>query len=113
MDADDCARGGVRVAVGSVREAANLLFEHLERDLGVHSVALANDYYWYIPAEQRRNPLAEPAEFTLGQVSDDWIEIERIARRESPPVLLGLRWLAALLAEIADEPLHRAWEEGQ
>jgi hypothetical protein len=92
------------VKVSQLRAATERLLAHLEskRD----SVQLDVDYYWSIPAQQRYDPYAEPREFTMGQLSDDWMEVEKIAKGEAEPIGYALTWLATILSAVGEKVIE-------
>jgi hypothetical protein len=62
------------------------IFDSLEQS-GRKSVNIPNDYYWSVPASARYDPYSEPKELTLGQISMDLEELERIllSEKHDPP----------------------------
>ena len=91
-----------RVSVKQLRSVADRLFKHLE-EIGCEAVELENDYYWHIPREARYCPSAEPNGLTIGQLSDDWSELQRIDRAEAPPIGYALVWLGRVAAAVGEE----------
>lgn len=92
----------MRLEVSQLRAATELLFSHLE-ELGYDSIEISKDYYWDIEAPTRYDPYVRPTELTLGQLTDDWSEMEKILRKESEPVAYALVWLSALLRIVGEE----------
>ncbi len=63
----------MEINVDDLHKISEKLFS-LIKDKGIVSVKLGVDYYWNIPQSQVYNPLQEPVELDLGQLSDDWNE---------------------------------------
>jgi len=94
----------MRLELAKLRAATELLFAHLE-ERGYDSVEIAHDYYWDVEGPERYDPYIRPNELTLGQLSDDWSEVEKILRKDSEPVGYALVWLSALLRAVGEEVL--------
>jgi hypothetical protein len=77
------------------------IFEHL-RELGVESVDIPVDYYWNIPKGQIYNPYQQPTELDLGQLTDDWRELQKLTDPESQPIAYHLVWLSTILRAIGE-----------
>ena len=61
------------------------------------------DYYWDVSAEDRYDPYTQPAQLTIGQLSDDWNELRRIGRGETPALPYALVWLASVIRCMGEE----------
>ena len=91
----------MRADLNTIEKAMLTVFQHL-RDRGIDSLELEKDFYWNIAAEQRFDPYREPDDFSLGQLSDDWTEIEKIAAGQQEPLGYCLVWMAALIRYIGE-----------
>jgi hypothetical protein len=94
----------MRVNVSELRAACERVFEHLGAT-GQESFHLDADYYWNIPAEQRYDVSAAPSSLTIGQISDDWDGLRKIAAGKDEPVGYDLVRLAAVLRAMGDKAL--------
>ncbi|WP_394844210.1 hypothetical protein LZC95_45050 [Pendulispora brunnea] len=92
----------MKVEVSKLRTAIGKLLEHLE-ETGHGVVEIPVDFYWSIPAEKIYDAYEKPTELTIGQLSDDWAEIEKIADGRSEPVNYALVWTAALLRRLGEQ----------
>ena len=63
---------------------------------------LTVDYYWNVPKDQVYNPYQEPANLDLGQISDDWRELQRILRGESEELAYALTWISPILRALGE-----------
>jgi len=91
----------MEVRISEVKEAFRKLLNAFDRD-GIESVDISHDFYWSIPKASRYSPYEEPKDLTMGQISDDWRELRRIATEETPAVSYGLVWLGAVLQVIGE-----------
>jgi len=67
------------------------------------TLTLAADFYWDVPAEHRYDSYTEPTKLVLGQLSDDWSELQRILSGAADPLPYALVWLGAILRRIGEE----------
>jgi len=88
----------VKIQLSDLRRAANALFDHLERT-GRTEIEVTEDFYWSIPEKHLYSVYSPPpeSELTMGQLSDDWNELTKIASGKSPPLTYALVWLSSLL----------------
>lgn len=92
----------MRVNISDLRRVSEKLFSHLEQN-GHSSVEISADYYWIIPEERRYDPYNEPTDFSLGQLTDDWSRLQKIAEEENEPIGYALVWLASILQAIGED----------
>jgi len=95
----------MNVKVTELRLIADQLFTHLE-ETGRGEFEVSEDYYWAISKEEIYNPSKDPEDMTLGQLSDDWNELNAIQKTESPPIAYALVWLAAILRNIGENSVY-------
>lgn len=86
----------MKVKVSELRKAANILFDHLEQS-GHTELELSRDFYWNIPEEKLYTVYEEPSGFTVGQLSDDWKELQQISSGQKKPLAYALVWLSSVL----------------
>lgn len=92
----------MNIPLPALRAVTERLFQHLE-SLGVRSVDLDQDYYWHIDQEELYRPEKDPAKLSMGQLSDDWDELEKIRSGKSPPISYAFVWLAAVLRAMGEK----------
>ena len=78
-----------------------MLLSHLE-SIGVNEVDIAEDFYWDVPASSRYDQYAKPEQHTIGQISDDMSELQRMLDGTAPAVGYGLVWLAVVLRRVGE-----------
>jgi hypothetical protein len=86
----------MKIKISELRAAANRLFDHLERS-GHAELEVDRDFYWSIPDEKLYSVYEEPSGFTVGQLSDDWKELQRISSGQRQPIGYALVWLSSVL----------------
>lgn len=94
----------MHIAIADVRRTCELLLSHLEQS-GRGSVELINDFYWNVPQEQRYLPYEEPKALDVGQLSDDWAELQAILGGQREPLGYALVWLSSILRAIGEETI--------
>ena len=91
----------MKVRVAELRQITEMLFEHLESE-GKHEFDIDDDYYWTIGPDQLYNPMTDPKELGLEQLTDNWEWLSRVRNREQEPLAYHLVWLAAILRWIGE-----------
>ena len=95
----------MRITIDELEAMTRVLFDHLRRtERG--TIDVSQDYYWHIPKEQRYDAHSNPTAFTLGQLSDDWSELRKIASGQNDPIAYGLVWLSAVLLYVGDQEVY-------
>ncbi|WP_141330013.1 hypothetical protein ACJ2CR_22935 [Myxococcus faecalis] len=92
----------MKIKIAELRHVTNRLFDHLEQR-GHLEVEFPEDFYWNIPEERLYSVYEEPADFTMGQLSDDWTELQQMGSGQKAPVSYGLVWLSSLLRRIGSK----------
>ena len=89
------------ITVEALRRITLTLLDRLESS-GYHSVEITQDFYWDIDRPQRHDLDVEPQNLAVGQLSEDWWNLQEMARDESLCDGYGLTRLAAILREIGE-----------
>jgi hypothetical protein len=69
------------------------------------TVEINFDHYWDVPTEDRYDKYAPPTHLTIGQLSEDWSELQRIRRGEAAALPYALVWLASVLRCLGEHVL--------
>lgn len=77
---------------------------HLE-ELGYEKIEIPVDYYWNIPQDLIYDPYNEPKNLDMGQLSDDWQELQKTLRGDRDPLTYDLVWLSTILRAIGEHTL--------
>ena len=91
----------MQITVSNLRRVTSALLDRLEAR-GYEAIEVPNDYYWDIDRVQRHNLEAEPDNLSVGQLTEDWWNLEEMLRDESLCGAYGLTQLAAVLREIGE-----------
>jgi hypothetical protein len=94
-----------RIKVSDLEATATVLFEHL-RELGMEEIEITDDYYWEVPGDQLYDPLKDPHQLDLGQLSHDLERLGAIRTREQEPIAYGLVWFGAVVGWIGRKVIH-------
>jgi hypothetical protein len=89
----------VDIQLNDLRLVTDKLFQHID-ELGIESLVINDEYYWSIPREDLYQPYQEPKQLTLGQLSFDWQDLEKVLNNEIDPVGSNLVNLAVILRAI-------------
>ena len=69
-------------------------------------VTIDQDYYWHLHDEQQYDPAIKPVDLTLGQLTDDWNELQKIVANDSPPIGYAFVWLSSILRAVGINTVH-------
>ncbi|WP_272150898.1 hypothetical protein [Tenacibaculum aiptasiae] len=72
------------------------LKEEIDVNLGDEIRIDKEDFYWQISNEELYNPIEEPSELTLGQLSDDWSELLRLYDNNEIAISYDLKRLSVV-----------------
>ena len=89
------------VNIKELEKIASILLSNLRESEG-EKIELKNDFYWDISAEELYNPYEEPKNITLGQLSDDLAEIQRL-NTSNDAVVYDIKRLASILKALSLE----------
>jgi hypothetical protein len=94
----------MRVETIQLRTIVEILFDHLE-EAKITSVEIPPDFYWNIPKESKYDSYAEPSQFSIGQLTDDWQELKKLLEAKHKPLGYDFVWLASILRVIGENLL--------
>jgi hypothetical protein len=94
----------MKIKVSELRSMAGMLFDHLEAT-GHVEIDVEEDFYWNIPAKERYAVYEVPSKHDMGQLSDDWQELQKIGDGRAEPVNMALVWFAAILRRIGERAI--------
>ena len=92
---------GPEIPLSRLREVTDLLLAQAER--AGDSVTLERDLFWELLPEQRYDLGHEPAEHTIGQLSESWAQLVAMADDPDRVVGYGLVWLADVLRALGQQ----------
>lgn len=91
----------MKVNIKDLEKVTSLLLSKLRESKG-NEIELNNDYYWNISTEELYNPYEEPRNITLGQLSDDLEELQRLNKSDDA-IVYDLKRLASILKALSIE----------
>lgn len=92
----------MKVSLPELAQATSVIIKYLEES-GRSEFQIDDDYYWNVPESTRYDNPEQPRELTVGQLSDDWGEIQAMISGERPAVGRSMVWLAAILRRIGEK----------
>jgi hypothetical protein len=92
----------MKIHINELRNVAEKIFQHLE-EIHQEDFYLENDFYWEIPEESLYNVEQEPTGHSIGQLSDDWNDLQMILTNKEEPITYNLVDLAAILKAIGQK----------
>jgi len=87
-----------------LKSAINAVLDHLVEDLGIENVAIEDetDSYWDCPYPEMHDVSMQPADLTVGRLSDDFDSVKLVRRGQSADVSYNLVHIAPLLRYIGE-----------
>jgi hypothetical protein len=93
----------MEVDISVLRTATDRLFDHLI-EMNIEKLEIPYDYYWHIPKEQEYDVYAKPdlEALTIGQLSDDWLELNKVVTGNHEVLGYHFVWLSSILRAIGE-----------
>lgn len=97
--------GNVEISIDTLRDSLLAILDHL-RDTYGDTIEIESDYFWSIPDDEEFDAYNTPENLTIGQVSEVWEQLAKLAVSRDETVTYQLRWFAQLFKAIAhDKPV--------
>ncbi len=90
--------------VSQIREITQVLLDWFEQQ-APEEIDFDADYYWMIPSEEIYRLDKDPQEFTLGQLTDEWKELQKTKAKNRIPSRQDFIWLSGLFRAIGEEKI--------
>lgn len=91
----------MKISIDEIQKITSLLLSRLKESRG-NEIEITNDYYWDISDEELYNPYEEPKNITLGQLSYDIEEIQRLINSDDA-IMYDLKRLSVIFKAISIE----------
>lgn len=91
----------MKVNIDEIQKITSLLLSKLKESKG-NEIEINNDYYWDISSDELYNPYEEPKNITLGQLSDDMKEIQRLVISDEA-IMYDLKRIATIFKALSIE----------
>lgn len=94
----------MRVKISELKAISELLLNYIQTTES-EETNITNDYYWYINQKKVYDPYSKPnaADLSLGQLSEDYINLKKILQHQEDPLGYALVWLSSLLCCLGEE----------
>jgi hypothetical protein len=92
----------MEINIEDLQKVISLLLSNLKKSAG-DVVEIQGDYYWDIPSEDLYNPYEEPKLLTLGQLSQDFAEIQKLVKDPQDAVPYDLNRISTILKALSVE----------
>ncbi len=92
----------MKVQTQELRKITTMVLDFLEHN-GHKEITLTDDYYWWITKDECYIPEKEPQHLTLGQLSFDWDELQRLRQDSDDPIGYHLVWLSTILRAVGEK----------
>ena len=90
----------MRIDIKKIETITSVLLAKLIEIKGA-TIELSHDYYWDIPTDDMYNPYQEPKHLTLGQLSDDLEELQRLCESSDDAIPYDLGRIASILKALS------------
>jgi hypothetical protein len=91
----------MKVNIDEIQKITSLLLSKLKESKG-SEIEISNDYYWDISQDELYSLYEEPKNITLGQLSDDLEELQRLAKSDDA-IMYDLKRLSNILKVLSIE----------
>lgn len=91
-----------KVNIAEVQKIASFLLSSLRKQKG-DEIELKNDFYWDISSNELYKPYKEPTDISLGQLSDDLEEVQRLSLYPEEAISYDLKRIAEIIKALSIE----------
>lgn len=92
----------MKVNIDEIQKITFLLLSNLREQKG-NEIELENDFYWDISSNELYKPYDEPKDISLGQLSDDLKEVQRLSQSSDDAIPYDLKRIAELIKALSIE----------
>ncbi len=92
----------MKVSTDEIQVLVRTLCDYLDQS-GRSELFLEGDYYWEIDSEQLQMLDNEPADFSMGQLTENWSDLQKIASGDNPPIGYAFVWLGHILTSLGHQ----------
>ncbi len=92
----------MKVKIDELQKTVTLLLSNLKAQKG-NEIELENDFYWDISSDELYEPYNGPKTISMGQLSNDLIEIDRLSEAEDEAIPYDLKRIAEILKALSFE----------
>ena len=92
----------MKINIDEIQKITSLLLSKLREQKG-NEVELGNDFYWDISSDELYKPYDDPENISLGQLSDDLKEVQRLSQSSDGAIPYDLKRVAEILKALSIE----------
>lgn len=92
----------MKVNIEEIHKITTILFSKLKEQKG-NEIELENDFYWDISSDELYKPYDEPKNISLGQLSDDLNEVQRLSLSSDEAIPYDLKRIAEIIKALSIE----------
>ena len=92
----------MKISTAEIRSIVETLCRHLD-ETDRSAIEVDEDYYWHVPDDEVFDVSKDPTELNVGQITDDWSELQKISDKTMPPIGHGFVWLSSVLRAIGNK----------
>lgn len=92
----------MKVNIDELQKITLLLLSNLREQMG-NEIELENDFYWDISSNELYKPYDEPKDISLGQLSDDLMEVQKLTSSSDEAIPYDLKRIAEILKALSIE----------
>ena len=92
------------ISVDQIRQTLLAVLDHVKTTYG-DTIELDSDYFWSIPDNAKYDVYNKPTELTIGQVSEVYEHLVKLAQPGQDVATFQLRWFAQMFEAIAHEKI--------
>lgn len=91
----------MKIKISELKQGFEIVLNNLLEN-GIEELELEFDYYWNIEESEKYDVEKDPKEFDIGQLSDDYHELQKITSGKSEPLSYSLVWLSSLARAVGE-----------
>jgi hypothetical protein len=95
----------LEISIDEFRKATEVILCRIE-ERGHRTVDIDVDFYWAVPKKHRYDPYKQPSELTMGQLTEDWRELQGISTGTREPAGYALTWLPAVAVALGERAVE-------
>lgn len=92
----------MKINIDEIQKITSLLLTKLKEQKG-NEFELENDFYWDISSDELYKPYNDPKNISMGQLSDDLIEVQRLSQSSSEAIPYDLKRISEIIKALSIE----------
>jgi hypothetical protein len=92
----------MKVTTSELRTALERVLRYLE-ETDRATFSIEEDFYWSVPPSAAYDNYSQPAELTVGQLTDDWAHVKALVEGREEPLGYALVWISSVLRRVGEK----------